>query len=96
MGEIKKLNDQLSQLRQENINLKVSEEWGNLREDKKAPVLLHGPGSIQTPNTNQSDAEVENESRPFRHWPDLHYLGHFNQQTFILQLNFPLMVLSSL
>ena len=39
VGEIKKLNDQLSQLRQENINLKVSEEWRKVREDKKAPVL---------------------------------------------------------
>ena len=54
VGEIKKLNDQLSQLRQENINLKVRlEQLTVVREDKKALVLLsHEPGSIQTPNTS--------------------------------------------
>ena len=52
VGEIKKLNDQLSQLRQENINLKVSRVISLvLREDKKSLVLFsHGRGSIQTPN----------------------------------------------
>ena len=54
VGEIKKLNDQLSQLRQENINLKVRLDLLTVvREDKKALVLLsNGPGSIQTPHTS--------------------------------------------
>ena len=53
VGEIKKLNESLSQLRQENINLKVSVLISLvLREDKKSLVLFsHGPGSIQTPNS---------------------------------------------
>ena len=56
VGEIKKLNDQLSQLRQENINLKVSVLISLvLRENKKSLVLFyHGPGSIQTPNRSLS------------------------------------------
>ena len=74
VAEVKKLNEQLSSLRQENIVLKVGSTHDEhvQVEDKKA-LVRHHELRVDT-NSREKTRGVLNEFSPSRQWLDLQHL----------------------